>query len=82
MLVRVNEDVLGLDVAVGVAFLEDVGHGGDYLPEEAPGLRLAQPVPVHDVVEQLAAGAILRHHENSVVLNYLQNKNVKNLPKL
>ena len=54
-MVLVYEDVLRLEVSVGVAGLVDVGDPGHDLPEELPALGLAEPVPVHDVVEQLAA---------------------------
>ena len=73
-MVLVYEDVLRLEVSVGVAGLVDVGDPGHDLPEELPALGLAEPVPVHDVVEQLSPWAVLQHLAQvrwSVVLSVL-----------
>ena len=59
-MVLVYEDVLRLEVSVGVAGLVDVGDAGHDLPEELAALRLAESVPVHDVVKQLSPRAILQ----------------------
>ena len=57
---------------MGVAHFVDVGHGCDDLTEEGPRLGLAKSVAVNDVVEQLAAGAVLEYHEDLCLgLNHL-----------
>ena len=62
-MVVVEEEVLGLEVAVGVAFGVDEGEGGDDLAEEEARLGLAQAVFGDDVVEEFAARAVLEKVE-------------------
>lgn len=57
-----EEDILGLDVAVRDALLVDVVEGIEQLPHDVPGLALPD-VPVDDALEQLAALAQLQHHD-------------------
>ena len=85
-LVGIQQEVLGLEVAVDVARVVHEGNGRDNLPKELPGLVLlhgsvdmAPTAPAclelvlgHDVVEQLATRSILHHNEEPLIgLNHL-----------
>ncbi len=50
----------GFEVSVRVALVVDVADGSDYLTEEDSRLVLGQTVLRDDVVEELAARAVLR----------------------
>ena len=51
LVIHVYEDVLRLEVPVGLAGLVDVGDAGHDLPEEHAALRLAESAPVLYVVQ-------------------------------
>ena len=58
---------------MSVARVMDVRYGRRDLSEEGPRLALAESVAVHDVVEKLAAGAVLEDHEDLLlVLQHLE----------
>lgn len=46
-------------------------HGGDDLPEEVPGLALAEALPLADVVIQVASAGVLHDdHDPAAVLKH------------
>ena len=55
----------------GGPYLVTIVHGGDDLPEEAPGLALAEPLPPAEVVVQVApAGVLHDDHNPAAVLKH------------
>jgi len=69
VLLLVQQHVLRLEVAVRVAVLVQVRHGRHDLPEEHPGLHFAEATLLDDVIEQLAARAVL-HDDVTVRLGF------------
>lgn len=46
-------------------------HGGDNLPKEVPGVPLAEPLPLADVVVQVATAGVLHDdHDLAAVLEH------------
>ena len=56
--------ITGLKITMRVALFVNVSDSGHDLSEEGSGFGLAQSVAVHDVVKQLATGAVLQNHED------------------
>ena len=61
-LVLVEQQVLGLQVAVHHVELMDFLHPGDDLVEKATGLDFTDALVLHDVVEELPTGGVF-HNE-------------------
>lgn len=56
---------------MGGPYLVTIVHGGDDLPEEVPGLALAELLPPADVVIQVApAGVLHDNHDPAAVLKH------------
>eukprot|EP00672_Neobodo_designis_P022365 CAMPEP_0174850216 /NCGR_PEP_ID=MMETSP1114-20130205/19102_1 /TAXON_ID=312471 /ORGANISM="Neobodo designis, Strain CCAP 1951/1" /LENGTH=523 /DNA_ID=CAMNT_0016084655 /DNA_START=308 /DNA_END=1876 /DNA_ORIENTATION=- len=66
VVVLVEEEVLGFDVAVRDALRVAVTHAGDKLLEEPPGGGLVEALGLDDAVEELAALDHLEHHVDVV----------------
>lgn len=66
-LVVVEEEILGLEVSVSVAFRVNVGESRNDLTKEEARFGLGQAVFGDYVVEELAAGTIFEYHEDFLV---------------